>query len=157
MPRVWSLLPSGHQAFHHRELAPAFPNNKLCPDVCIIFKPQCPAIVMANRQNLKSQRDSFLISWGDDRNIAMQYLCYMKVTPYFSREWNVHGKMCTVTRKMFAANVHGKMFTANIGISIKHNYLYTNHNTLNLGNLGEAWHAPDPQHPKILGFICLRS
>ena len=66
---------------------------------------------------------------------------------------------------MFAANVHGKMFTANIGISIKHNYLHMNHNLLDFGDGGEAWHAiwsghggggaltyarlpPDPQNPK---------
>ena len=55
------------------------------------------------------------------------------LTATYSRQ-NAHGKI-------FAANVDDKMFTANIGISGKHDYLHMKHNIWDLGDLGEAWHA----------------
>ena len=54
-----------------------------------------------------------------------------------------------------------RMFTANIGISIKHNYLHITYNMLDFEDLGEAWHAiwsghrrrGFPQIPKIQNIV----
>ena len=56
---------------------------------------------------------------------------------------NVHGKMFTAkhSRQNEPGKCSRQMFTANIWISIKHNYLHLNHNILDFGDLGEAWHA----------------